>query len=131
MNLKDLVAEIAAQSRWTYEKSGDAFIFTVPQPKNRKQRVSVSEFDHEKQKLIRIVSTVGPRKGLDPDRISQALSLNLHLPYGCLALTESDLVMTETRPLKTTTPTTTGDAIRYIARQADLYEHMLFGHDAH
>ncbi len=49
----------------------------------------------------------------------------------CLAVDGGHLVMTDTRPLKTTTPQTSGDAIEFIARQADQYEKMIFQTDVH
>jgi len=39
--------------------------------------------------------------------------------------------MTETRPLKTSTPETTGDALEFLARQADQYEKLIYKTDVH
>jgi hypothetical protein len=39
--------------------------------------------------------------------------------------------MTETRPLRTTTPETAGDALAFLARQADQYEELIFRTDSH
>jgi hypothetical protein len=41
------------------------------------------------------------------------------------------VVITETRPLKTTTPETSAALVKFIARQADLYEKVLFKRDQH
>jgi hypothetical protein len=37
--------------------------------------------------------------------------------------------MTDTRPLGTTTPQSSGEAIAVLAAQADRYERMIFGTD--
>ena len=128
-SLKDLVAEIAAGTRWRLDPDEQGFTFVVPQGKGRKQKVSLELVTYDAMPLVRITSIIGPRARLTPDRFEMALALNYHLPYGCLALTQTDLVITETRPLKTTTPSTTGEAVRYIARQADLYEAQIFKQD--
>jgi hypothetical protein len=129
-SLKDLVAEIAALQEWTFSQADDGFVFDIPQAGGRRQRVAVSEFEFESAALVRIVSTVGPKGKLNPEQLVRALSLNFHLPYGRLAVTHEDLVITDTRPLRTTTARTMVDAIGYIARQADSYEQAIFGGDA-
>jgi hypothetical protein len=40
-------------------------------------------------------------------------------------------VMTETRPLQTSTPETAGDALEFLARQADQYEKLIYKTDVH
>lgn len=129
--LAELVAAIAAIEKWTHAGRGAAFELTVPQAKGRSQSVRVETFEHEGEPLVRFTTTVGARAELSPSRYEKALELNQHLPYGRLALDGGNLVITDTRPLRTTTPETSGRVIRFIAHQADLYERVIYRQDVH
>jgi hypothetical protein len=63
--------------------------------------------------------------------MKSALELNARLPHGTFAIADGFLVMTDTRPLGTTTPASSAEAIAYLAAQADRYEGALSGGDAH
>jgi hypothetical protein len=81
--------------------------------------------------MLRFTTQIGPVDRLESTRLRSALELNFRLPHGCLAVDGAHLVMTNTRPLKTTTPETSGAVIEFIARQADQYEKLIFQTDVH
>jgi len=131
MKLKDLVQSISSAEKWSAEADGAAFTITVAISAKRSQKVVVTEFKDQGTAHVRFTSRVGPASSLDAARCRAALELNARLPHGSLALADGQLVLTETRPLETTTPATSGAAIRFIARQADLYEETIYGTDVH
>jgi hypothetical protein len=129
MKLRDLIQAIGKSEEWGHHEDGAAFQLTVPQAGGRTQRVSATEFLEEGDPHVRFMSVVGPSSKLDAGRIRAALEINARLPQGCLAIDGENLVLTETRPLTTTTPATSAAAIRYIARQADTYERLIYRTD--
>jgi hypothetical protein len=131
MTLGDLINALAGQQGWTTTKEGPRFTLAVPQGAERHQVVAVSEFTDNGEAMVRYTTRIGKATGLEGPRLRAALELNSRLPHGCLAVEGDHLVLTETRPLGTTTPETSGIAIRYIARQADSYEKLIFGTDIH
>ena len=132
MKLHELVQAIADGRGWKITKVQAAFDLEVPQDGGkRSQVVSVTEFDDSGASMARFTTKVGKADALDGNRQRSALELNFRLPHGCLAIDGTHLVMTDTRPLKTTTPQTSGDSIEFLARQADLYEKQIFGTDEH
>lgn len=131
MTLGDLINAIVRHQGWKADKDGSLFSLAVPQDGGRHQVVSVSEFADEGEPMVRYTTRIGKAARLEGSRLRAALELNSRLPHGCLAVESDHLVLTETRPLGTTTPETSGNAIRYIARQADSYEKLIFGTDIH
>ncbi len=131
MTLRELVEAICKKEKW--EKGGEEgrAVLTVPQAGGRSQRVAVTEFKDEGAAHARFTSVVGPVSKLDAARLRNALELNFRLPHGSLAIDGDHLVLTETRPLGTTTPATSAAAIKFIAKQADTYEKFIFGTDEH
>jgi hypothetical protein len=81
--------------------------------------------------MVRFTTRIGNVLKLDGGRLRAALEVNFRLPYGCLAADGDQLVLTETRPLRTTTAESSGEAVEFIARQADAYEKFIFGTDVH
>ncbi len=130
-SLKTLVAAICKKQGWAHIDHARASELTVPLSGGRSQVVELREFSHDRERLVRYTTRIGPRAACAPSRFEKALELNFSLPYGQMALEEDYLVMTETRPLKTTTPETSSFLITFIARQADLYEKVLFKQDVH
>lgn len=131
MTLNELVDSVSKLRGWKAVSAQGIVSLSVPQAGNRKQLVSVSEFKDEGQAMLRFTTRIGGTDTLEPARMRSALELNLRLPHGCLAVDGAQLVMTETRPLKTSTPETTGDALEFMARQADTYEKLIYRTDVH
>jgi hypothetical protein len=131
MTLNELVESVSKLRGWKTASDRDGVTLSVPQSGNRKQVIAVSEFKDEGQAMLRFTTQIGKTDRLEPARMRSALKLNLRLAHGCLAVDGTQLVMTETRPLKTSTPETTGDALEFMARQADTYEKLIYNTDVH
>jgi hypothetical protein len=131
MTLKELIESVAKLRGWKTVSDQGVLSLSIPQAGNRNQTIAVAEFKDEGQAILRFTTRIGGADLLEPDRLRSALQLNLRLPHGCLALDGTQLVMTATRPLKTSTPETTGDALEFIARQADTYEKLIYKTDVH
>jgi len=131
MTLNEFIQEVSKHKGWTSRSEPGTLGFDVPQAGNRSQFVRVVEFKNDGQSMVRFTTRIGPADRLESSRLRSALELNFRLPHGCLAVDGGHLVMTDTRPLKTTTPQTSGDAIEFIARQADQYEKLIFQTDVH
>ncbi len=130
MTLRELVDAIARQRGWeTGQERGQATL-SVPQGP-RSQVVSVTEFGDGGEPMVRYTTRIGKAAALEGARMRAALEVNYRLPHGCLAIDGDQLVLTATRPLAATTPETSGEAIGFIARQADAYEKFIFGTDVH
>jgi hypothetical protein len=129
MTLKELVESVSRLRGWKTVSDSGVLSLSIPQAGNRKQVIAVSEFKDEGQAMLRFTTRIGGADRIEPDRLRHALQLNLRLPHGCLALDGDQLVMTATRPLKTSTPETTGDALEFMARQADTYEKLIYKTD--
>lgn len=131
MTLNEFIEAVSKLKGWKSVSERGGLGFEVPQAGARKQFVAVSEFRDENQPMVRFTTQIGPADRLDAKRLRSALELNSHLPHGCLAVDAGHLVMTNTRPLKTTTPETSGKVIEFIARQSDQYEKLIFQTDVH
>lgn len=131
MTLNELLDSVSKLRGWKAVNGQDGVTLSIPQGGSRKQLVAVSEFKDEGQAMLRFTTRIGKTDRLEPARMRTALKLNLRMPHGCLAVDGTQLVMTETRPLKTSTPETTGDALEFMARQADQYEKLIYKTDVH
>ena len=131
MTLNELVESVSKLRGWKTTHDQDGLALSIPQADNRKQAVAITEFKDEGQAMLRLTTQIGKADRLEPERMRAALQLNLRMPHGCLAVDGTQLVMTETRPLKTSTPETTGDALEFLARQADQYEKLIYKTDVH
>ena len=131
MTLNELVDSVSKLRGWKTVNGQDGVTLAIPQAGNRRQIVAVSQFKDEGQAMVRFTTRIGKTDRLEPGRMRAALKLNLRMPHGCLAVDGTQLVMTETRPLKTSTPETTGDALEFLARQADQYEKLIYKTDVH
>lgn len=131
MTLNDLVESVSKLKGWKTVSGAGPIALSIPQSAGRRQVVSLSEFKDDGQAMVRFTTRIGSAENLEPRRLRSALELNIRLPHGCLAVEAGDLVLTETRPLKTTTAETSGDAIEFLARQADQYENLIFKTDVH
>lgn len=129
MSLNDLVARICRLENWSHEPAGDGFVIEVPQPDRRQQKVYATLAMSGTEALVRFTSKVGDAGKIDGDRAKTALQLNFKMPHGSMAIDREILVFTDTNPLRLTTPEASGQVVRYIAKQADVYERMLFGED--
>lgn len=131
MTLKELIDAVAKLKGWKSLTEQGSLGFDVPQAGNRKQFVSASEFKDDGQPMVRFTTRIGPVDRLESGRMRSALELNFRLPHGCLAVDGGHLVMTDTLPLKTTTPESSGSVVEFIARQADQYEKLIYQTDVH
>jgi hypothetical protein len=131
LTVGDLVAQMCKAEGWTSTQDGTSWEIEIPQPKERKQKVSASGFQDGADPMVRYLSKIGGVDKIDDQRTRMALELNSKLPHGCLAIEGGFLVFTETRPLRTTTPESSAVAVRYLAKQADMYERLIYGEDAH
>lgn len=131
MTLDDLVARMCTAQHWTSSQMGPGWAIEIPQPKGRNQTVYASLFMDDATSMVRYVSIIGDADSIDGQRSKTALELNSKMPHGCLAIHSGQLVVTDTRPLNTTTPETSAVAVRYIAKQADTFERLIYSADTH
>jgi hypothetical protein len=131
MTLRELAEAIAKREGWKTKGGKGAISISVPVAAGRQQSVELVEFDHDDAPMVRFISRVGDAAKLDPARCRTALELNAKFPTGSLAISDGALVMTDTRPLKTTTPESSANAVRFLASQADTYERFIYKTDAH
>lgn len=131
MTLKDLVRQMCEKESWKSNPTTEGWSMDVPQEKGRHQAVVATAFKDGSEEMVRYTSVVGEASALDGTRTRAALELNAKMPHGCLAVEGGSLVLTATRPLKTTTPETSAQAVRYLAHQADKYERLIYGTDSH
>ena len=131
MTLNELVDSVSRLKGWKTVSDRGVVSLAIPQSDHRQQLVAVSQFKNEGQEMLRFTTLIGKTDRLDDARLRSALKLNLRLPHGCLAVDGTQLVMTETRPLQTSTPETTGEALEFMARQADQYEKLIYKTDVH
>ena len=131
MTLHELLESICVLRGWKSSGAPGAVSLSIPQAGNRRQLVAVSEFKDENEGMVRFTTNIGQADRLDPAQLRSALKLNLRMPHGCLAVDGTQLVMTVARPLKTSTPETTADALEFLSRQADQYEKLIFKTDVH
>jgi hypothetical protein len=129
--LDDLVAKMCKAEHWASERAGIGWGFEIPQPKDRKQKVYAVIFEDNHEELVRYTSMIGPADKIDNQRSKMALELNAKMPHGCLAIEGGHLIVTATRPMKTTTPETSAAVVKYLAKQADTYERLIFASDQH
>ena len=130
MKLNELAALIGQQQRsWSLREESGAILFEVTLPEGRKQTVRLASFEAEGGPMARFTTRIGKASALDANRMRSALELNSRLPHGSLAIADGFLVMTDTRPLGTTTPQSSGESIAFLAAEADRYERMIFGTD--
>jgi hypothetical protein len=79
--------------------------------------------------MVRFTSKVGESAKIDGDRAKTAMELNFKMPHGCMAIDRGMLVFTDTAPFRTATPEASAQVVRYIAKQADVYEKTIYGED--
>ena len=131
MTLRELTAAIAKERGWASKPDGARVVFVILLPGDRMQDVALSDFKEGDDPYVRFTSVIGKADALDALRMRSALELNARLPHGCLAVQDGELVMTDTRPLRTTTAKTSAQAAEYLAGLADKYEKLIFGTDTH
>jgi hypothetical protein len=131
MTLEELVTKMCKAESWASAAAGAGWGIDVPQPKGRKQKVYAATFKDGADPMVRYTSMIGDAGEVDDKRARMALELNAKMPHGCLAIEGGHLVVTATRPLKTTTPESSAVAVRYLAKQADTYERLIYQRDEH
>ena len=131
MTLEELVAKMCKAESWSPSPAGGGWGIEIPQPKGRKQKVYAAPFQDGKDAMVRYTSMIGDVNEVDDKRARMALEINAKMPHGCLAIEGGHLVVTATRPLKTTTPESSAVAVKYLAKQADTYERLIYSTDTH
>lgn len=132
MTLEALVEAMVSAHGWMSGAKEGGIVVGVPQGDgSRKQEVLLSTFDSDAGTMVRLTSRIGSAKVLDARRLKSALELNFRIPTGSLAIEGEDLVMTDTRPIGTTTPEDLGAVVTFLAGLADRYEKQFFGTDVH
>lgn len=132
MTLKDLAEAVAARERWDVSAGpAGSYALSVQLETGRRQTIRLSRFDHDGAEMVRFTTEVGPAEKLDATRCRSALELNGRFPTGSLAIAGESLVMTDTRPLQSTTAESSARAIRFLAGQADTYERFIYHTDSH
>ena len=129
VTLEALVAGICKTASWPFEAAGDGWVIEIPQPEKRRQRVFATLFMDGATAMVRFTSRVGDSGKIDGERAKSALEFNFKMPHGSLATDRGLLVLTDTRPLQTTTPEASILVIRFIAKQADTFERTMYGSD--
>lgn len=79
--------------------------------------------------LGRLTTGVAPARNLGAERASAALAMNARLRFGCLAIVNDELSMTDTFMPSHTTPQELLNVILFLAESADRYEKGLAGGD--
>ena len=131
MNLRELISSISRSQGWEMSDEGDMSLLDLALEDGRHQKVRCDAFRDDGHEMARFTSRIGSASELDLGRCRKALEVNARLPHGCLAIMGDYLVVTETRPLGTTTPESSARAIGAIARLADTYEKYIYGTDDH
>ena len=131
MTLRELTKAIVKERGWASKPDGSRVLLTILLPDGRMQDVAVSDFKDGADPVVRFTSVIGKADVLDAHRLKSALELNIRLTTGCLAIEAGQLVMTDTRPLRTTTSKSSAQAAEYLAAQADKYERLIYGTDTH
>lgn len=125
--LPEVVKKACAKNRWVC--AGDHVEY--PLPGGRKQLVFAEDFEHGRERMVRLYSRVGDESALTEIRLRAALSLNFKLPHGAFALHERHLVIADTFLLREADQDEIESAVRYLAETADRYERLIYGTDEH
>jgi len=95
----------------------------------RRQVVSLEFFEHEREDLVRLSTTIGDIRELSKERLAMALRVNAELAHGALAIKYNQLCMTDTLMLADTDPGELEAVVAFLARTADHYEETFFRTD--
>ncbi len=131
MTLRELVTRIARDQGWEARQDDGRPGLAVPLARGRTQFVWITEFTDAGREMVRFTTRIGKVAGLGESRFRAALEVNLRIPHGCLAVDGEHMVLTETRRLDAAAPGDSGEAVQFLARQADAYERLIFGTDTH
>lgn len=95
----------------------------------RHQLVELEVFQHEREELVRLFTTIGAVDNMTPVRLTIALRINAELAHGAFAVKNDHLIMVETLMLDDADPGEIEAAVRYMAETADYYEKAIFETD--
>jgi hypothetical protein len=95
----------------------------------RSQVVSLEFFEHEREDLVRLSTTIGDIREMGKERLTMALRVNAELAHGALAIKYNQLCMTDTLMLADTDPGELEAVVAFLARTADHYEETFFRTD--
>ena len=127
----ELCRQVCASQGWELLPTG----VLVHLDEGRHQLVRLELFESERVEgmghtpLVRLSTTVGAVEKLSRERLLLALEANATLEHGALAVETGQLCMTDTLLVETADAEELEAAIDYLARQADEFEHAIFGTD--
>ena len=97
---------------------------------DRRQLVAIEFFEFDQEELVRISSVMGEVASLRRDQLAIALSSNMHLAHGAMAIQGDSLCLVDTLPSDASAEEVAA-CIDYLARSADEYERLVYGADVH
>lgn len=131
-NIKNTLKQIAAQSQWQIDDSGEAWTITIPIGALRKQKVHIdfSQKDDANHRLLSIWSSCG---SLNSDNALMLLRYNSQLVHGAFAVQATDgadvLVLRANLLMDTADVLELTRTITAIAWQSDKVEEQMLGVD--
>jgi hypothetical protein len=130
MTIQELAALIRKErDSWKLDETDAHVDVTLQLESGRRHAVRLTQFRHENVAYVRFIARIGSAAQTDFARASSALSLNAHLPFGAVAIHNDELVLTETQPLGTITPSLAVLIISSLGHEADRYEAAMFRTD--
>jgi hypothetical protein len=120
-----ILRQVCQERSWELVPSG----VHLTMPGNRQQLVELEFFQFKDEDLVRFHTTIGDFEKLNLVQMKVALSINVNLAHGCLAVKDNQLVMTDTLMLKDANFGEIEASIAYLAETADYYEKTIFGTD--
>jgi len=132
VDVQALLKEAFAGTNVKRVKRGSRYTLTVPLPRGRTQKVTISFHlkDTAGSHLIAMHTVCAPA---DPQLYKQALKMNLKIPYGAVGIAsvrgKDHFVLTDTQLARTAQPLEIRKSVLTIAQKADAIEEELTGQD--
>ncbi len=123
----EILRDVCKEQGWELLPSG----VNISLQGGRHQVVNLEVFDFRGRELVRFSATIGDAGRLDDGRLALALGANATLVHGALAISGSDLVMTDTLLIQHADAREIESSVSFLGEQADHYEQILFGIDEH
>lgn len=117
-----------------YPEGAERFVFDVPLPGNRHQRVCSEIIDDaiEHDRLMTFWTACAPEHA---EHHRAVLELNSRLPFGAISVREYEgrpyFIMVHNHARRSIDPVSIRESVRNMAHWADLLEHELTGNDIH
>jgi len=130
MTIQELAALIRKErGSWTLQETDLRVTVGLQLENGRQHKVTMTQFRHDNVAYVRFTAGIGSAATMEVARATSALSLNMHLAFGAVAIHQNDLVLTETQPLGTITGQLAVLIVSYLAHQADRYEAAMYHTD--